>query len=223
MKKILTFSFAILFVLNVNSQLTDTTCIKTRWISLKNTSQNNLLFNNLYTDKTIFEELKKLVENGTVSIYNEVEGYQNREKWTSIKTDTSSKHLENSFQYLFKIPSSIPLLDMFGEDSIKIVNGISHYVYPKSEIITFNLSEIKEIRIRENKVPNTKNEFTPVGIGFVSTSIGIQKEIFWVYFNNLSENVKLKENINWCSSIKNKQYSGFQYFQISCSDDKLRY
>ncbi len=216
MKKIISFSFSIAFMLNVNAQSTDTTCLKTRWISLKNTSQNNLIFKNLYSSNTIFNELTELINNGSISVYKEIEGYQNRSNYSNLETDTSAKLNDNSFQYRLNIPSAIPIANSYGEDSIIKVNGVNQYVYPVAKVITFNLAEVSEIRIRENR--ENKNEFVPNGIGFVTTTDGLEKEIFWIYFENLTNRITKKENINWCNSIKNKQYSGFQYFQIPCSD-----
>ena len=203
-------------MLNLNAQLTDTTCVKTRWISLKNTSQNNLIFKNLYSSNTIFNELTELINNGSISVYKEIEGYQNRSKDANLETDTSSKLNNNSFQYRLNIPSDLPLANSKGEDSIIKLNGVNQYVYPVAKVITFNLAEITEIRVRENRVD--KNEYVPDGIGFVTKTDGIEKELFWIYFENLTNRITNKENINWCNSIKNKKYSGFQYFQISCSD-----
>ncbi len=205
-------------MLNVNAQLTDTTCIKTRWISLKNTSQNNLIFKNLYSSNTIFNELTELINNGSISVYKEIEGYQNRSKDANLETDTSAKLKDNNLHYRLNIQSASPFLNSYGEDSIAKVNGVPHYVYPIANVITFNLNEITEIRIRENRIEKMKNVFEPDGIGFVTTTNGIEKEIFWISFSNLTNSITRNENINWCNSIKNKQYSGFQYFQIPCSD-----
>lgn len=223
-------------------QLTDTTCIKSRWIALKSNSVNSDIFSRdttLGIENDLVHVIKKLVENRSLKIYNEGEvPYGGANNWYPInyqeELNTNSK--DSIYHYWSKDPyfeivvvSNIPLADIYGEDSIIVTSdGISIYVYPPPKVYVFRTYQCDEIRIKEDyKLNETthKFEFIPVGLSFYFKGNENRggHEKFWVDLKELFGAIQDKSKYKWYESIVNKKYQGFQYMQVSCYDDEIKY
>lgn len=233
------FIIAIVFPIVAFGQLTDTTCIKSRWISLKPNDFNKDIFlidSTLNDSLDIVYVIKRLVENRQLKIYNQNSGTRGTFGWyyidynKEIEENTRDSMISNKDPY-FQIsqPSYYPLVDEYGEPKVvKLTNGTYGIEYPPPTIYVFQLSNCDEIRIKEDRVYNesTKQfEFKPVGISFYFKGDKYKRgrEKFWVDLNELFVALNNKENYPWYNAISNKRYQGFQYMQVSCYDEEIKY
>ena len=220
-------------------QLTDTTCVKTRWLALKPTKINEdifLLGSNYNDSLDLVFTIKNLVDNKNLKIYNQNEGPYGINGWyyidyakeieTNLKESLKKSNKDNYFEISF--PSILPIANMYGEDSvITFADGTVQLVYPAPKVYVFPSKECDEIRIKEERTYNKstmKYEFKPVGLSFYfkgdKYSRGTEK--FWVDLNELFSLLDDKNKYPWYNSIKNQKYSGFQYMQVSCYDDEIK-
>ncbi len=231
MKSLIIIFFFLPFL--VVSQLSDTTCIKYRWISLKPTAENEdifLLDSNVNNDIDLVHTIKRLVEDRKVFIYDQNTGPFGMEGWYYIDYDKErEKMLDDSLShnkyFELKIRAINPLINVYGQDSLDS-NG--HYAYPPDRIYVFPARESDEIRIKEERVFNDSldsYEFIPVGLSFYFEKSENFRghEKFWVDLKELFENLENPEKYPWYSAIRNKEYQGFQYMQVSCYDKKIKH
>ena len=231
-QKLIIIIISSITTISVYSQLSDTNCVKSRWIAVKPIEKNKELFSTVKNEKSILFEIKQLSENKKLTIYDEENNYINKGEWYPIpyfkyeinpkNGDTiDSEKITDRFQ--ISIQATNPLSNHYGEDStITLSDGTILIVYPESKKYDIKISEISEIRIKEIRVLNIQKniyEFEPVGISFCSN----ERELFWVSLKDLNNQIKDSKNIYWYNLIKNKQYYGFQYLQVSCYDDVIRY
>ncbi len=220
------------------AQMTDTTCIKYRWIALKPTEVNKDVF---LLDSTYGENLdlvftiKRLVEENKMNIYNQNKGPFGMKGWYYIDYHQEMENkLKDSISYwgydpYFEIivQADMPLVDMYGEDSLYFENGGWSIVYPLPDIFIFPSKICDEIRIKEERVYNDstkKFEYSPVGLSFYFKGHNYWRghEKFWVDLRELFEVIEDKSKYPWYEAIVNKNYQGFQYMQVSCYDDEIK-
>ena len=221
-----------------SSQLTDTTCIKSRWIALKPTEVNKNIF---LLDSTFNDSLdlvftiKRLVENEKINIYNQnhsPNGNADIYSWYNINHNRTLEERKNdSIDYILSDPyfeivvlAVEPYMSSFGEDS---VSNSGELIYPPPTIYTFPARECDEIRIKENRVFNERTdqyEFIAVGLSFYFSGGRYRRgyEKFWVDLKQLFNAIEDNDKYPWYKAIINKEYQGFQYMQVSCYHDKIR-
>ncbi|MDX1651601.1 MAG: hypothetical protein R3277_03855 [Brumimicrobium sp.] len=233
MKSLIIFIFFLpLFGL---SQLTDTTCIKYRWISLKPNQVNAdifLLDSNINKKFDLVHVIKDLVENDKLNIYDQNSGPFGLNGWYKIDYDEELEKMLNDslegwgFDYYFQkgLNSDRPLINVYGEDSI---SKDGDYVYPATKFYTFPSSECDEIRVKEKRVYSDSLQgyhFIPVGLSFY---FGPGKywrghEKFWVDIDELFDALENPSKYPWYKALKEKDYRGFQYMQTSCYDQVIK-
>lgn len=211
----------------------DTACVKTRWISVKNHEQNAVLFD---TTTSILKTIRDLVHENKLTIYHQENTRFNSGKWYPIPlVDIDSTYIDyGSYEsdiyneiFTIRVQSDIALVDEYGDQLIKTDDyGMEYFVYPKPDLYVFRIEDITEIRIREERKYTKINsafedDFHPTGISFFIKNNYETRELFWVDLNEL--NSKIENTHPWQSFLQNKEYSGFQYMQVSCYDDLIRY
>ncbi len=231
-----------------SSQLTDTTCIQSRWIAIKHTTFNSDLFlvnSDVDDSLDIVYTIKRLVEDHKLKIYNQNDAPSGKLEWYYIDYDEelernlrdSSRWNDNPYFEIAHQPDE-PLKNMYGEDSVvqHIVGDVFTHgdkyvtyvtIYPPAIFYVFPSRECDEIRIKEDRFFNdvTKQyEFKPVGLSFYFRGYGFYRghEKFWVDLNDLFAVLENKNQYPWYNAIVNKKYQGFQYMQVSCYDDEIR-
>lgn len=223
-------------------QITDTTCIKSRWIALKPTKINQNVF---LLDSTVNENLdlvftiKRLVESDKINIYNQnssPNGNSDINSWYYIDYNKEmEENLKDSFMYWSKDPyfeisvqSDYPMVDEYGDNLIvTLPDGAQSFKYPPPDIYIFPSRECDEIRIKENRILNDQTneyEFIPVGLSFYFNGSKYWRghEKFWVDLNELFNALENKNEFPWYETIINRKYEGFQYMQVSCYDDEIK-
>jgi hypothetical protein len=230
---------AILFPIVAFGQLTDTTCIKSRWIALKPSNINKDIF---LLDSTLNDTLdlvfviKKLVEEKKLKIYTQNSGPHGLKGWYFIDYQKEmEENLKDSMSFwntdpYFQITehSYYPMVDEYGDPLVvTLPDGTQAIKYPPPNIYVFPSKKCDEIRIKEDWIYNEKTkkyEFVPVGLSFYfkggKYSRGNEK--FWVDLNQLFNAVDMKLNYPWYNALVNKKYQGFQYMQVSCYDDEIK-
>lgn len=237
MKKLLTISF-LLPILSF-AQLSDTTCVKYRWIALKPTEINKDIFQlDEDSDKDLVQTIKHMVEFKAINIYSGTDSPYNKGGWYPLNYDEtlrrneadSLRKYENTDPYFEIVHKSYtPLSSIWGEDSIRQeANGDLVVVYPKPRVYTFQAKECDEIRIKEERYFNEitkKFEFRAIGLSFFFNGIysGSGRELFWVDLKEVFAALEGKERYVWYKPLIEKTYQGFQYMQISFYDDDFRY
>lgn len=233
MKQLLIIS--LLFPLMSLTQLTDTTCVKYRWIALEPIEINKDIF---LLDSTISDELdlvhtiKRLVEKNRINIYKQNEGPLGLEGWYYIDYQEELENkLKDSLSYWKSDPffeilvgHDKPMVNMYGEDSIT-KNG--EFIYPAPKVYVFPTRECDEVRIKEERKYNdstNKFEFVPVGLSFYFNGHKYSRghEKFWVDLQELFKAIEVKSKYPWYDALTNKNYRGFQYMQVSCYDDVIK-
>ncbi len=221
-----------------NAQLTDTTCIKSRWIALKQSTENKDIFQldaSLDKSKDLVATIKRLVEANKLKIYSQDDGPNGIQQWNYIdyrfdldqEAKKSSQTSKNSF-FEINVFSDMPLSNMYGEDSVMMLkDGSIVVVYPEPMIYMVPTQGCDEIRIKEERTYNEKNkkyEYKPVGLSFFVKGNKNRKgsEIFWVDLNELFTALENKNQYSWYTAIVNKKYQGFQYMQTPCDEGFLR-
>lgn len=222
------------------SQLTDTTCIQSRWIALKpnDVNENIFLSNRDSTeDIDLVFVIKRLVEKGELTIYTQDAGPHGGKGWYYIDYKQSLEDLLKDsldhwgYDFYFEImqQSDYPLVDEYGDPMvITHPDGTQSFVYPPPTSYVFPSKICDEIRIKESRTFNSKTksyEFQPVGLSFYFKGNYSYRghEKFWVDLNELFNALDNKEKYPWYDVIINKQYYGFQYMQTSCYDEEIKY
>lgn len=217
----------------ISAQLTDTTCIKSRWISLKPNEINKPLFSPLEDGTHLLFFLKGLLENGKLT--GGICGYHyfNEIALSSVRYDHYSKEEVAGFDTVFSDNSSkqfyivcpestTPLSNMYGEDSVYQDGSDLIYVYPTKTCYHIDTEKFTEILIQEERIVNEKTKeyiFQPTLIGFVMKSYWGYGDLFWVDLEELCKQLESKGFYQWSKFIKENKYSGFQYAQKSCYDN----
>ena len=219
-------------------QSSDTTCLKSRWLSVKPTIHNKDIFllDSIDNSLDLVYTIKKLVDQKQLRIYDQNEGPNGMNNWYYINYEKEIEmNLKQSLKKEGKDPyfeivseAIIPLANSVGEDSvIKNDDGSMSYVFPESKVYVFPSKECDEIRIKEDRVFNKatkKYEFIPVGLSFYfkGDEFSKGKEKFWVDLNELFNVLNDKNKYPWYNAIVNKKYVGFQYRQVSCYDIEIK-
>jgi hypothetical protein len=225
-----------LFLSNGNFAQSDTACVKTRWIAVKNSPQNAILFD---TTTNILRTIREYVQSNKIGLYHESNTSFTRGQWYPIPLiQYDSSHYANYVDYersndinLFTITiqSDLPLVDEFGENIIHTsVDGLQSFVYEAPEVHLINLYDIVEFRIREERIYNEsthqfEGDFHPTGISFYLQDQQYRREIFWISLDELKNKLSDAATYPWYSFLQNRAYTGFQYMQVSCYDDLIRY
>lgn len=222
------------------NQLTDTTCIQSRWIALKSNEVNKDIFlsnRDSTEDIDLVFVIKRLVEKGELAIYTQDSGPYGVKGWYHIDYQKSLEDLLKdsldhwSYNPYFEIidQSDYPLVDEYGDPIvITSLDGTQSFVYPPPTRYVFPSKICDEIRIKESRTFNSKTnsyEFRPVGLSFYFKGSRYYRghEKFWVDLNELFKALKNKEKHPWYNAIIHKQYQGFQYMQTSCYDEEIKY
>jgi hypothetical protein len=238
MRQIIFLAFFLPFV--GIGQMTDTTCIQFRWIALKPTEKNARIFllDTLYREELdMVNVIKRLTESGSIWLYHRGNEWNLSNKWYPINYQ---EELENALRDSFSLAhdpffeiaqqSDVPLTDDYGDPLvITHPDGSQEFVYPHPEIFVFPAWRADEIRIKEERVWNDASnrvEYRAVGLSFFfrnrhSPSEGFEK--FWIDLNQLYENLDNPERYPWYKALRSGDYSGFQYMQVSCFDELIRY
>lgn len=230
------FSIFTSFLFNLNAQLTDTTCIKSRWISIKSNENNKPLFSPLEDGSHVLFFIKDLMESGKIwqlqcnnPYFNELSKNWMKDEWTTkeevaeydtVFADKSSKQF-----YIVCPESTTPLSNMYGEDSVyKDDGGNEYYVYPIRTSYYIDTEKFSEIIIQEDRIFNEEKnvfEFQTVQIGFIFDNKGGLRfnDLYWLEFPELCNQLESKGFYKWSKFLKEKKYLGFQYAQKSCYSD----
>lgn len=217
-----------LFVsLNSFGQLSDTTCIKTRWIAVQKSPELLPLF-----DSTIITIIRENVLTKKMNIYRNSHETKNNGVWYKIpdeeyflsndKLDTfSTTYLHDYFE--IEVMADGPLTDEFG-DPVVVINpdGTISYKYPPPKIYQIRISDINEIRIREERIYDSiakEYTFKATGLSFFMKKRG---ENFWISLDELYLVMPKDKIYEWKTILTQRLYSGFQYMQISCYNNLLR-
>jgi hypothetical protein len=226
------------------AQLSDTTCIQSRWIALKPTQVNALIFGSdttLSEDLDLIHVIRVLVEKEELQIYNQKNRVKSNHEWYEIEfqndihdyinymSDGDAPSKWAPFFTLYGVQSDMPLTDEYGEPLTRLTaEGFEEYIYPPRDVYYYPTKEVDEIRIKENRVFNEKTkkfEFQPVGLSFYFRGSDYYRghEAFWVDLVELQKALKNNTNFPWYKSIYEKNYQGFQYMQVSCYDSEIKY
>ena len=238
--KSLPILLVLFFSTELKAQNTEATCIQTRYLSLYPCKENTPLFTfkDSNDEKSLMEQVQK---NGREFV--EVRDIYKLGSWVELfavnyqsTTPLPNRYGEDSVEtingvltfvypglktnYHFASECQTPFANMYGEDSVININGVDTYVYPERIAVDFNSSDINGIRIKEDRVLNkstNKYEFKPVAIGFcVMNNSQLEVELFWIKLDQLYENSKNMESLDWYQTISKQQYKGFQYMQLAC-------
>lgn len=164
-------------------QLTDTTCIQSRWIAIKpNEINKDIFLLDSLNDETLdlVFVIKKLVEESKINIYNQTNNrWRLGEKdWYYISyKEELRRNLKDSavinkdpyFQEL--VYSKEPIFNENGEPKhfLNQLTGFEEVRFPPPETHVFPSKECDEIRIKESRIYNEstkKYEFIPIGLSF---------------------------------------------------------
>lgn len=203
----------------------DTTCIKTRWIVLKNTNQNEVLFK---PETSIIKTIRDQTHEFKLLPYHPE---NSKFEYRPYRPSPLGVHRSNYIDYVYLdssehvvviyAQSDVPFVDDYGDPlTTTDDDGDTIFLYEEPIRYIVDLDEICEIRIQEDK---NSTEFEATKIGFYALVNFKVTEIFWVNLTQLSRNLTDPTTYPWYSFIKNNQYSGFQYMQTSCYDDLIRY
>lgn len=213
------------------AQSANTSCIKERWISIKPSCENEGLFplkNIEHPELGLLNIISSLSFGGKISIHIK-EHFLTSERncflVPIIRCDMDSidkKSPINFNEYLEFLgrESTTPIANQFGEDSLTWDDeaALYYYMYPPREIIQLKISEISEIRIHEHFFFDSikqENQFQPDAICFVSKSeLKCERELFWIYLNDLFEDLENKEQCPWYNVLIRKSYKGEVYKEI---------
>lgn len=220
----------------ISAQLTDTTCIKSRWISVKPNEINKPLFSPLEDGSHVLFFIKGLLESDSLTQWTTIYPYFHELAWNWAKYDVISQNEidrvdtifadKTSKQFYIVLPEeTTPFANMYGEDSIRQGDdGKSYFIYPHRTVYHIDTEKHLEIVIQEDRVFDKKNNmyyFEPVRIGFLENNDWGNNfdDLFWIDVKDLCNKLEQKEFIKWSKFLKEKKYKGFQYAQKSCYDD----
>lgn len=223
----------VLILLSGFSFAQDTNCIKSRWIALKNVDANNTLFDTTYS---ILKTIKSNVEANKMAIYCQGSNAFNRGEWYPIpyvEYEINKATLDTIYEvyrsnyFEIGVQSDIPLTDEYGDPRIvTLPDGTQEFVYPPAEIQIIDLDKITEIRIKEERVQNSMGEFyfKPTGMSFyMDYGQWRGRELFWVSVDELFKATSEIEAFPWYNFIVGQKHQGFQYMQVACEDEFIRY
>lgn len=233
---------ALFFSLLSLGQLTDTTCIQSRWLALKPTDINKDIFliDSRYNDSLdLVFTIKRLVDSDKINIYNQNSSPGSNSDINSWNFIDYNKELEENIKdtldywakdpyFQITVQSDYPMVDEYGNPMLhKNPDGTQEYMYPLPDIYIFPGKECDEIRIKENRIYNEstkKYEFVAVGLSFYFSGSRYYRghEKFWVDLSELFNALEYKTNYPWYNAIINKSYQGFQYMQVSCYDNEMK-
>jgi hypothetical protein len=217
------------------SQENESTCIKSKWLSLELNEENQDIFlaePNMDASSDIVFVIKALLGQDKLKIY-EQSALASGAAWSPIDYKAIIKKNQNDPTQPLPInpffervrQSDLPLVDENGDALIRVnEEGISEYVYPPIESQAFLSNDCDEIRIKEDRVFNEvtkKYEFVPVGVAFFFRSYGNDqpKELFWVDLNELFKAMDTSMDYSWAAALREKRYAGKQYMQIACDEE----
>jgi hypothetical protein len=234
--KSLVFIVCIYFAPNLFAQI-DTNCISTRWIAVKNDEHNRDLFKEWRTAETdLLYVIRELTIENKLEIYNENRGYYNSTNWYPIPyvkhhidsstMDTLYSEFKSEY-FEFIVQSDTPLTDEYGDPKVVTYpDGTQSYVYPPPRVYQLLTHKLLEIRIKEelllDSITNQRN-FVATGISFYYGDEQKGRELFWVNLQELYNALDDKKKYKWYEMLKKRRYSGFQYMQVPCSDNLIRY
>lgn len=226
--KTLVLFFGLSVVLHSSAQLTDTTCLKSRWLAVKNNKQNHPLFQvNLdRIDESLLGQVKYFAEKNLLNIYSARYDFNERQSWYAIPE--SERHIDlyqndtlvtRKLDYFkISIQMDVPLNDEYGEPMIvELPDGTQSYLYPAPEVYEFTMNDIVEIRIKEMRAdPKSSSEkFEISGFSFCHNFNGIITELFWVDAIEFKR-LLTSDHYAWYNFLFKNQYTGFQFMQTSC-------
>jgi hypothetical protein len=224
--KSITFIIFLGLSLKAICQLTDTTCLNTRWISVTPSIRNEFLFpkdevNNIFL---------KLID---LAVIEKIDFYWKESCETTSKVKFILPHITlqkdtvrgckgclfSEYWMEFKVDFDM-LLNHLGEDSIIIdINGNQKLAFPSSLNWNFNMSSINCIKIKEEKVYIKEiddEDFFVSEIGFeIQNHLG-ETQIFWIDMRELIFAMKTEPIFSWFIRLLKRDYTGFQYAQESC-------
>ncbi len=217
------------------AQLTDTTCLQSRWISLKPNKINERIFlkDPSYNDTLdLIFVIKKLVLENKLKIYAEYTdttgqsiGYFVSYIIQQLDDTATNKPLNAYFQVVTYNSDSI-ITNEYGDPIIDYTpDGKEQFKHPAPTISDLLAKNCDEIRIQENRLFNEHTEqfegFIPVAIGFNKDGGSFKRgrEKFWVNLHDLFESLDDKEKYPWYNALIHLDYQGFQYMQTSCYDE----
>lgn len=234
--RVVKYASLVLFICFANhfvySQNTDSSCIKSVRIAVKPTLENDLIFKSTETD--LITLISSLVNSNKLTIYKEEKGFELDKKMIPIPEveyylDAEKKDTVYSFKkseyFEIKVPSTSPMINSVGGDSMIFNDGYWAYCYPKFEIGKIEMKDIKEIRIQEihfmddktNSIQFSESKIRASKIGFYTNIWGNEVD-FWVDLNELYLALGVNSNYTFITALKNRSYKGFQYSQVPCSD-----
>ena len=229
---------ALFFAFNSLSQSNDTTCIKQRWISIKNTPENAVFFPNKQSginEFDLFLFVLNKAKSDEIEVYTEWNDY-NKCKWypipdfkmgylplniDSLKAEIKLGHYEIEIEQ-----SDMPIVNMYGKDSVIQIKGVNHYVYPPSLLLKMSVYDVNEIRVLEERYYDSVKKsfiYRPVAMSFFEKR-GVENgvELFSIQISNITNNIVDSKKYAWYKALIERKYVGFQYLQISCYDDVIR-
>lgn len=205
----------------------DTACIQTRWISVKNSPENAILFQ---PSTSILKAIRKHTHEHKLTPYHSdcsFKRYQSMTPSPLMKIDSNFIMYDNLFDsshhfITIYAQSDIYLVDEYGEPLTQTEeDGTTTILYEEPEIYRINLDELVEIRIQENR--NENGEFVPTEIGFYTKEdYHLVEELFWFNLSWFMKEVESPSKHPWYAFLQNREYVGFQYKQVSCYDDIIR-
>lgn len=205
----------------------DTTCIQTRWISVKNSAENQVLF---APSASIMRTIRKPAHEHKVRPFHSNCSFQRYQPSTPsplIKIDsnfiTYEDYLDTSNHIItIYAQSDVCFVDEYGEPLTRTeADGSITILYEEPEVFRINLDELVEIRIREDR--NEEGEFAPTKIGFyIKDEYDILEELFWIDLARLMKDIQSTKEYPWYSFLENREYVCFQYKQVSCYDNTIR-
>lgn len=234
--KYLTFLLCIYFFSYSFAQ-SDTNCISKRWIAVKNDQNNRDLFKEWRTAETdLLYVIRELTNENKLEIYNESRGYYNSLNWYPIpyvrhhidSTTMDTLYSEFKSEYFeFIVQSDTPLTDEYGDPKIlTLPDGTQSYLYPPPKVYQLLTHKLLEIRIKEELVIDEltkEHNFVATGISFYYGDEKKGNELFWVNLEELYDALDDKKKYKWYKMLTERRYSGFQYMQVPCSDNLIRY
>lgn len=119
---------------------------------------------------------------------------------------------------LFAFNDNNPMTDIHGAPIIiNCGGGMMCFTYPPKTYTATPISEINEIRIKENRVHNkTTNtiEYVPIAIQLTPQLVGKVGFSIWIDLIKMREKTPSIEHQEWYEFIKNRNYNGIQYMQL---------
>ena len=220
-------TICILFIIHssVFAQLTDTTCLSSRWISVSPSIRNEFLFPQ-DIESNIFFKILELAVNEKIDLYWKPSCNESDDKYilNHIKFQKDTIHgckgcitIENWIELSINFDM---LTNHIGEDSVIIDNeGNPQLAYPPTIYCNFDINKIKHVKIKEDNIyiKEIDNvDFTVAEIGFEIQCYNCGTNVFWVDMKELNWAMKMEPVFDWYTRLIKRDYRGFQYAQKSC-------